>query len=166
MWHKRETWYSFANRALILALPTGLYSFCPQIWHYANQAEVFALNNLLCVIILYVAAIYLQQPRLSLACVQAFVCGCALSNQHTSVLFVAPVAISTLLAAVEKPRQSDTATQANNGVLSVRGLALMSICALAGLSFYLHLPLAVYRDVVDSWGDHSTLSGFLTHFLR
>lgn len=147
-------------------LLAGLYSFSPQIWHYANQAEVFALNNLLCALILYVAALYFQRPTLRLACLQAFVCGCALSNQHTSVLFVVPVAVSTLLAAVNEPAPDSGSAKPSPRVLSVWGFVLMSVCALAGLSFYLHLPIAAYREALDSWGDHSTLSGFLTHFLR
>jgi hypothetical protein len=156
----------FISHSLGSTLLAGLYSFSPQIWHYANQAEVFALNNLLCALILYVAALYLQRPTLPLACVQAFVCGCALSNQHTSVLFVVPVAISTLVAAVNEPAPDSASAQSGARVLSVRGFVSMSVCALAGLSFYLHLPIAAYRDVLDSWGDHSTLNGFLTHFLR
>jgi hypothetical protein len=103
----------------------------------------------------------------------AFVCGLALSNQHTTALYVAPIALwvvaslftlpsslppSSLPSSLPSPALSPT--QYGNELLT------LGVCGLAGLLPYAHLPIAASYKRMDSWGDQSTLSGFLTHVLR
>ena len=45
-------------------------------------------------------------------------------------------------------------------------LALTATATLVGLSPYLYLVVRSNSKAIDGWGDQSTLSGFLTHFLR
>jgi hypothetical protein len=132
-----------------------MFAFSPQIWHYSTQAEVFALNNLLCASIFYIATVYnrARDERLLVACIQAFVCALALCNQHTSVVYVVLVAGYTLLLG-------------DRNVLSVFGIVCMSACALSGLSLYIRLHVVAYFQPIDSWGDQRTWNGFLAHFLR
>ena len=71
----------------------GLFAFSPLTWEYSTGAEVFALNNLLVALLLYltVRAARAAGPKagaggagLGWALAGAFVSGLALSNQHTS----------------------------------------------------------------------------------
>ncbi|KAK3583319.1 hypothetical protein CHS0354_038928 [Potamilus streckersoni] len=51
--------------------------------------------------------------------------------------------------------------------LNLPGLFQLSLCLLCGLLPYLYLPLSAYlRPGRWTWGDQTTLTGFLTHFLR
>ena len=77
--------------------------------------------------------------------------GLALTNQHTSVLFVAPIAINVLFNERPKP------------------LVLLKWALIASLplSLYLYLPFSsIYTKAKWTWGDCSTISGILTHVLR
>ncbi|KAL7537332.1 hypothetical protein ACHAXR_007740 [Thalassiosira sp. AJA248-18] len=137
------------------ALSAGLMcSFSPLMWQYNTSAEVFALHNLFVTLIIYVMTIYSFQPNsTSIVALGSFLCGLALTNQHTSILLIVPVVIwvfcnSSLLA---KPKL----------------LLLSSISFVVGISLYALLPLlAINYPHAGSWGEVTTLSGFLHHLLR
>src|SRR4051794_15468736 len=68
--------------SLLLAFSTGF-------WAYSVVAEVFALNNLLAALLLYLAIEWARRPqRAILLWAFMFVLGLALCNQQTIVLFV------------------------------------------------------------------------------
>lgn len=133
----------------------GAFAFSPLVWQYAVQGEVFALNNLLNALLLFLLVLYERQPTLPRACAGAAAIGLALSNQHTLVFFAAPYALWAL------------AVGYNAALLSPRAWMLLIASGLAGLSPYLYLPFAGGLHAAwGSWGDHSTVSGLLTHLLR
>ena len=68
-------------------ISAGLFAFSPLIWQYAVTAEVFPLNTLFSALILYLVTAFAARRQVWVAVVGAFVCGLALCNQHTIVLF-------------------------------------------------------------------------------
>ncbi|GMH58119.1 hypothetical protein TL16_g02541 [Triparma laevis f. inornata] len=75
------------------ALCGVLFALSPLTWEYSVGAEVFALHNTLVAFILYftvsVAVDECKKNRLVSGCLGALFCGLAISNQHTSILFIA-----------------------------------------------------------------------------
>lgn len=74
-------------------LVQALFSFSPLIWTYAVGAEVFALNNMFAALLVYILLRYTTKTRhgFRVAMTGAFVCGLALCNQHTIILFELPI---------------------------------------------------------------------------
>lgn len=78
-----------------------LYAFSPLVWTYSGGSEVFALNNLFGALLLFQTTRIVQaatQAKRSRRLVQgALLCGLALCNQHTIVLFELPLITALLL---------------------------------------------------------------------
>jgi hypothetical protein len=169
-----------ARRFLAAAVCSWCFALSPLVWMYAVGAEVFALNNFFVAAILLVFVRYAGATRGAVAegaspsspsssssapvtsappptrgwtCLLAFVCGLSLCNQHTSILLIIPAALWVLWS--------------QRRTLSAVDLACYSAAAVLGLLPYAHLPLAhTYWRNPGSWGDATTLGGFLHHFLR
>ena len=67
----------------------SLFALTRLTWMYSVGAEVFALNNLLCAALIHQAVVFFEQPTLRRASITAWVSGLAMSNQHTSALYLA-----------------------------------------------------------------------------
>lgn len=127
------------------ALCGVLFALSPLTWEYSVGAEVFALHNTLVAFILYftvsVAVDEGKKNRLVSGCLGALFCGLAISNQHTSILFIA-----CLVPYVAH-------------VIFVKGgekqelLGLLAYFFVMGLAPYLYLVWASGRVMDGSWGD-------------
>lgn len=83
------------------------------------------------------------------------VCGLALCNQHSATLALGPLVICVLRALVKE------------SLLSFRTLAeLGGIWFLLGLSPHVALVFSAMNPQQGSWGDTSSMQGFLRHVLR
>eukprot|EP00698_Gefionella_okellyi_P021470 TRINITY_DN6974_c0_g1_i1.p1 TRINITY_DN6974_c0_g1~~TRINITY_DN6974_c0_g1_i1.p1 ORF type:complete len:710 (+),score=152.25 TRINITY_DN6974_c0_g1_i1:75-2204(+) len=132
------------------------FAFTPLIWTYALVAEVFALNNFLISLLLYLALCFYQTKRTIYACSGAMVIGLGLCNQHTIVMYALPLIVCTMFVGWQK-------------LGSPLAFAKLCVSGLVGLLPYLHLPLMAYLNPSfppSTWGDHVTLAGILKHFLR
>ncbi len=137
------------------ALSAGLTcSFSPLMWQYNTTSEVFALHNLFVALIVYALVIYSDKPSsTSTIAVGSFICGLALTNQHTSILLIMPVVgyVFYMSSIPSKPRL----------------LMISSLSFMVGMSLYSLLPiLAIRRPHAGSWGDVTNLAGLVHHFLR
>ena len=132
----------------------SLFSFARLQWLYSITGEVFALNNLLVAALLYQLVRYCREPCRSRACLLAFSSGLALSNQHTTVLFIVVIAPYVLWAG--------RAT-----LLTPGNLARLTASALLGLAPYAFMVWSASTNTAKlTWGDQSTIQGFLKHLLR
>ena len=146
-----------ADRAAGL-LAAGGFAFGPLVWPYAIQAEVFALNNLFAAGLLFWSARALREDAeggtapwtLSLSALWLTL---GLANHHTLVFFSVPVGLLVLALAGRR-------------LCEGRVLAGLAAATMIGLLPYLYLPLAAARPAPVTWGDPTTWSGFVTHFLR
>ena len=149
-------------------------AFSRIFWVWSLQFEVFSLNNLLTCGIMF-AMVRFSKERAALssarkhnwehtgiiraAKVCAVVCGLAMSNQHTCVLIIIPLALWVL------------ATLLQCGVTDIRTLALIALHGFAGLLLYLQIPLsALVATTRHTFGDQSTvissLLGLKGHVFR
>ncbi|XP_052768549.1 transmembrane protein 260-like isoform X2 [Mya arenaria] len=137
---------------------SSVWSFGSLAWTWAGQTEVFSLNNLFVAALLYLLVTFQQAAshiRVKVACTGALVSGLALCNQHTVVVYVAVIAVWVLTEL------------ARDKVLSLVTLVQVGVSFLCGLVPYIYLPLAsTYSPARWTWGDQSSLWGFITHVLR
>lgn len=130
-----------------------MFALSPLIWLYAVGAEVFSMNNMLTAMLVHRTILYARRKSDSDLYMGAFLCGVALCNQHTAVLFEAPL-IGWILW-----------TQRLS--LSAGKFLKLFVVGLIGLTPYVFLWYSdTYTRRPGSWGDASTLHGFLRHFLR
>eukprot|EP00606_Chrysophyceae_sp_TOSAG23-5_P000375 GSChrysophyteH2.ASY1.ANO1.179.1 assembled CDS len=139
-------------------LAMGLFAFSPLIWQYAVTAEVFPLNTFFAALILFLVLLFAKTGNFNIALTGAFVCGIALTNQHTIVLYEAPLMMwmAWLL----------------RGEIKRNGKAVFSKLAAVfflGLTPYVYMPWSAVKypeSKGGSWGNVDTWSGFWHHFLR
>jgi hypothetical protein len=142
------------------------FAFSPTPWLYSIQAEVFGLNNCLCALVIALAERFFsaffderdveQRRVMGWAYAGAFACGLAMTNQHTTVF---PVLV-TVLAVVALLFQS------GNRLLTPKSVVMLFVALFGGMSPYLYLPFAASQAPMDSWGDQTSLAGFVKHFFR
>ncbi|KAK3272098.1 hypothetical protein CYMTET_19584, partial [Cymbomonas tetramitiformis] len=134
-------------------LASGLWAFGKLVWQYAIQAEVFALNNLLCAVLLYLTGCYEKTRDCRCAYWGAFVIGLGLSNQHTIIFYVIPLLLRVIWAS-------------KGELLQAKHIARLVVAGAVGLLPYAYLPLVGGRALPGSWGELTTLDGFRKHLLR
>jgi hypothetical protein len=141
-----------------------------QVWLYSIQSEVFSLNNLLCACTVYLAVRCVSSRDIAPLRLGALFVGLCSCNQHTSIFLFTPAIVWICMN-----RLSDVRSH----ILS------MMCCGIIGLSPYLYLPYQVsvlyhpsnkytvcdceqsrFLAVMDNWGEHRTIAGFMHHFLR
>jgi hypothetical protein len=145
---------TYSWRAALLT--STIFAFSLNTWEWASNLEVFTLNNLLCVLLLDAMVDFFKKKEENEDANEElkrgiFFSGLALTNQHTSVLFVLPIALLVLL----KTR------------LSIAVLRTAVITVAIPLSIYFYLPLSAYfSNAKWTWGDSTSIDGILTHVLR
>ena len=98
-------------------LSSLLYAFSSNNWFNATQAEVFSLNNMLCAALLWCAVDYFDveqhdKEAQKKAVLGSMIAGMCLSNQHTSIFFVLPVALAVLIRHVYCSDRQNTSSVA------------------------------------------------------
>eukprot|EP00960_Hanusia_phi_P062906 765298-Hanusia_phi.AAC.9 len=173
-------WYAsrgYENATEMAGIQAALAAFSPLLWQYYVQVEVFSLNNLFVCVQLLLSQMFLEsveqakgikgkdkarkveELRLKAwrsSVLGAFFAGLGFSNQHAIVFYTLPIVCFVLY--------HDTAVFNNTARLGYWCSLLAAF--LAGLSPYLLMFLSSTKGAVGSWGDQTTLTGFLTHLLR
>lgn len=155
-----------------VTIGTGFFALTPIVWEFSSTFEVFALNNLLCASLLNLTSRVLLDSgstesikfdyREKLVRYGAFICGLALTNQHTAVLFEVP-----LILFIATYHWLPTFLRRETRLESIRRGFIYAICFGAGLLVYMQsIVSALYIRTQGSWGDPASISGLLRHFLR
>jgi hypothetical protein len=107
----------------------GMFACSSTVWKFSTQYEVFALNNLFVSALLFLTIKYFADKSWWIPYAGALLCGLALTNQHTVVLYELPLIIAVLAA--------------SKGAL-LRPYPFLALVALfvLGLTPYIYLPLA------------------------
>jgi hypothetical protein len=133
----------------------GMFAFSPLIWQYAVTAEVFPLNTMFASLLVYLTVFYTKYQSERISLLGSFICGLALGNQHTIILFEFPLILWICYLQLSKFRKNPMR------------LFYHALLFLLGFSIYIYLPLAeTLNPQAGSWGHVSSLSGFVHHFLR
>ncbi|OQR84157.1 hypothetical protein THRCLA_23096, partial [Thraustotheca clavata] len=146
--------YLYGNKKHGLAAITGglMYAFTPLTWEYAVGAEVFALNNMLCGVLFVLCAIFRRTLSPWVAALGALICGLALCNQHTAILFEAPMIAWVLWH--------------GRSVFRFYHIVFFALLFVAGLTPYLHMMEVAAIPRKGSWGNASSWMGLLRHLVR
>lgn len=166
----RSDWDSYDGRvcrALASSCAGMLMAFSPLAWQYSVTAEVFALNNFLLSLLCYLTVLFASSGRdFFYAASGAFVSGLALSNQHTAVLYVVPLAAWVMMELLTSRCRLHNTQEQPWPHLAQQTLTLVGLFAL-GLTPCCYLPLAaLVAPRPGSWGNVVTWRGFLHHLLR
>ncbi len=137
--------YNAATMALLFAV-------LPLIYRYSLVAEVFALNNFLTALTIYLAHRFHQTNSIKFAYLGVFSMGLGMSHHHTFAFIALPLIIWLLINHKE--------------LRGLKVLALLFILGLLGLAPYLYLVVAPHYAGEITWGETSSLEGFFHHFLR
>lgn len=142
-----------------IALGAALaFAFSPRLWLQSNHDKPYPLIAFISALVLYLLLLWRDRyregdERPAYVYLGAFLCGLAFGAHQTIILLVP--AYAWLLISLE-PRL----------VTRLREMLLMLFFGLLGFSVYLHIPLRAVRKPLLNWGDASSLSQFLWHFLR
>lgn len=142
-------WTRIAAAGLLAA---ALFGTSSEVWLHACSAEVFGLNAFFVALafLLWLCVERARTPRYVYGL--ALASGLAMCNHHTFVFVGAPLLVRALWVARRQ--------------LGVGGVALAVAIGLLGLLPYAYLPHASASSAAVSWGDQTTLDGFLDHVLR
>ncbi|KAG9401466.1 hypothetical protein AC1031_009330 [Aphanomyces cochlioides] len=146
--------YLYTNKTYAFAaIAAGLmFAFSPLTWEYAAGAEVFALNNMLLAILFVLCAVFKRSSSIAVAGLGALVCGLALSNQHTAILFEIPMIVWVLWH--------------GRHVIRWYHVFCFGVLFVTGLTPYLHLMKVSETPSKGSWGNSSSWMGLLRHLVR
>ena len=124
----------------------------PLIWEWSLAIEAFPLNNLISAALVYCLVRWDARPEASRFLVAAALLGGLGAANHLTIVFLVP-----FVAVVIWRRRS---------ILRAPTLLACVGAVLVGLLPYLYIPWAAARDPFLNWGNISSASGLLRHFLR
>lgn len=147
---------------LVQACITGLLlTFSRTLWAYATIAEVYTLNTLLFVVIVFLmirwrrGILDSKSQRLAVSdkslYIAAFVFGIAMGVHHVTIGLMLP-ALAALVFATE-----------GFSFFKSKRLLYAALIAFAGLSIYIYLPIAASHSPLMNWGDPRTFERFWWH---
>jgi len=139
---------AWGARPLAATIAVGILAAAPVILQFHCEAEVFAMNNLVAALVLWLAAARGPLRGHRRAAALGLVAGLGLAHHLTCVL-IAPIGLYGVLRAARESR-------ATSYLVAIAGLVV-------GLSPYAYL---VFADGPASWGTITTPSDLLATFLR
>ena len=145
---------AWGARPVAATISAVIVAAAPIIERYHSEAEVFAMNNLVVALVLWISAAGGPLRGRWRAAALAVIAGAGLANHLTCVL-VAPIGLLGVVRGVRETRAAGGSAVAACA-LAVAGLGL-------GLLPYAYL---LAGDGPASWGDVATLSDVLDTFLR
>lgn len=143
---------SMSLKALVSVTVGLLHAFSPLAWVYHVTAEVFALHNFFVALIIH-ASVQLSFLKDSSSLYGgAFICGLAMTNQHTSILLSIPMVCWVFYVIRMTMEILFTA-------------AFFFLSGIIMMYSYMYTIARMYPHP-GSWGDISTFSGLVNHIQR
>ncbi len=137
----------------VALLTSSVLAFSYLFWFYSEVAEVFALNNALCLLFYYLALQFYLTKKQHYIYLMAFVFGLGLTNHHTIVLLV-PSAIILVIPNWKK-------------LLKLKWkLLLLPALFLLGISPYLYVPIASSFHPPVNWQQVQNFQDLFDLFTR
>lgn len=136
--------------SFISALILGTYS---TFWLYAELSEVFALNSLFLLLLLYIALLYQKYRTTRLFYLLCFLIGLSLAHHLVIVLLFPTLALLIFFKNLSFLKQWK---------MILKGF----LFALLGLAPYLYIPVASYFGGETLWTKVTSLDSFIRYILR
>ena len=128
------------------------FAFSRSFWSQAVITEVYALNALNIVLLLYAAMRWVEEQDAKWGYLSCFLAGTALATHSSAGLVVVPLAVYVAWRMRRWPTW-------RGGAL---GLALWALA----MSIYLYLPVRAVQSPAINWGDPRTWEMFVRHVTR
>ena len=149
---------AWGTRRSVATVASALFASSPLTWRLSTEPEVFVLNVLIALAIVWLCAPRVLPARLETwrVALLGLAAGLGISNHH-SIVLLAPLGLYTAIVSIRRASAPVRATLGGLGML------------LVGLSPYVYLAIAARSAPNESpciWGDTTTWDGFLHHFLR
>ena len=139
--------YLVKYHSLISIVITIIYSFTFPIWSHAVYTEVYPLNTLFFVLILYFLFRFYLSENTSFLYFSMFLFGLAITN-HYLIFVVAPVILSVMFMRRQQ-------------IFKPKNLFILSICFLSGVSFFFFLILRSKANPPIDWGNPENFQNLL-----
>uniref|UniRef100_A0A8C5QPG6 Transmembrane protein 260 n=1 Tax=Leptobrachium leishanense TaxID=445787 RepID=A0A8C5QPG6_9ANUR len=138
---------------------SGLFSFSRLTWQWSIAAEVFSLNNLFVALLMALTVEFEKakgaRERHKISHLGALCSGLSLCNQHTIVIYVICIIFWVLYNLVKRKE------------LSVKYMLTLGVSFMMGFLPYSYLVASSqFSHARWTWGDQTSITGFLTHLLR
>ncbi len=130
----------------------ALFGTSSVVWLHATSAEVFGLNAMFVGLAFLLWLLVERTAARRFVFALCFASGLAMCNHQTFVFVGAPLALRSFWVARRE--------------LGARGIALACAIGLLGLLPYAYLGPASASSAAVSWGDETSVGGFLNHVLR
>ena len=131
--------------AVLLGLPVIAVS--SPFWFHGVRAEVYPLNALISVLIIWLGIRLYRDPRAWHIAGLAFLTGLGATNHHYLVAFLGPGVLFLVLSDAGRRR------------LLLKKLPISVLCFLLGLAPYLMIPIRAAQFPTVRWGDPTSLGG-------
>lgn len=149
--------YKFAFRVTknfyLSLLSTSILAFSYLYWIQAEIPEVFALNNLFIILILYYSILFYEEKKAKHLYILVFLCGLSLTHHQTVLLLFPSVLILT-------------ARHFKFVFWNWRRLLIMTGLFLIGLLPYLYVPIAASQNPILNWNNATNVDNFIKLVLR
>lgn len=130
-----------------------ILSFSYLFWLYAEVGEVFALNNLFVVALIFVAYLFYKEKKIKYFYLLSFLTGLSLTNHHTITLIFPSLFILVLVNIKILIKQPKT-------------ILVSLLLAVSGLLAYIYVPIASFTNPPINWDHVNNLDSFLRLVLR
>ncbi|MDO8735451.1 MAG: DUF2723 domain-containing protein, partial [Elusimicrobiota bacterium] len=136
------------SHLLTFSLPPLLLAFSTAFWRQSILAEIYSMNALFTVLIVY---LLFSDVKAAATLLAAFLFGLGLGNHHTLVLLL-PGIIYLLIKRLGKTFLPST--------------FYLLPAFLLGFSVYIFLPVRATQQPLNNWGNPQTISGFVNVLMR
>jgi Protein of unknown function (DUF2723) len=158
---KRRVAQTFDNAPIAVRLATAflpaliaglMLAFSRTLWSFATVAEVYTLNTLLIVIVLFLMFRWRRSRQIRILYLAMFIFGLALGVHHATVGVILP-ALALVVVRTEGWRFFKSTRFLYASLVSFGAMVLI----------YAYLPLAAMRSPIINWGDPRTLQRIWWH---
>ncbi len=134
-------------------LTVSILAFSYLFWFYTEVPDVFALNSLFAVLLIFLATLFYQEKKMKYLYLLVFFSALSLTHQETIIL-IFPSIIFLVLK--------------RTGIIikNKRNIIIMFLSALLGFTPFLYIPIAASHNPVINWDHASNISNFLYLILR
>lgn len=138
-------------------ISSSILAFSYFYWFYSEIAEVFALNSLLLILLIFLAVKINIQNKVKLLPFLFFAAGLSLTN-HQTIFLTFPSLIILLLPAILKMKKKKQ--------IIIKFILINLFLFILGFSIYLYVPVASFGNPVLNWDKVKDVQSFLHLFLR
>ncbi len=158
-----------SKNLIISFIITFILGFTYLFWFYSEIAEVFILNALFAISLIYLAIIINEKPTVKKFSLFLFILGLSLTNHQTIILL-----LPTLLIILLSPKILDlffdhkNSNKLSNKIfkLKINNILYFISFFLLGLLIYIYVPIASHFNPIINWDNVKDIKSFLHLLLR